>query len=108
MSDVWGEDVTRGWLPDDEQSEPCIMQSIRDFLAYRATVPQDVVALDLRDMKGLFSALSLDDAEAKESKSNSTTGTDSDQLDFLASSSSVHGEGPFGSFDSSPDVQNWT
>lgn len=97
LSDVWGEDVTRWWLPNDE-GYPTILQAIREFLEYRALAPQDNVATDLRDMKGLFSALSLEDAETREGKSTSTAGTDSDRFEFW---------GGEPGFDSSPDMQNW-
>lgn len=107
MSDVWGVDVTQWWL-DDEESQPPILKSIREFLEYRALDPQDDVATSLKSMKGLFSALNLEDSESREGKSNSTAGTESDQFEFLASSSSLQGDGPFGGFDSSPDMQNWT
>lgn len=103
MSDVWDEDVTSWWLPNDE-SYPEILRAIREFIEYRASAPQDVVATDLRDMKGLFSALSLDDAVTREGRSSSTAGTDSDRFEMLGS---TLGESQFGGFESSPDMQSW-
>lgn len=57
-------------------------------------------------MKGLFSALNLEDSEGKEGISNSTGGTESDQLEFLAGSS-YQGEESYGGFESSPEHQSW-
>ncbi|GAB7357660.1 hypothetical protein MBLNU459_g0152t2 [Dothideomycetes sp. NU459] len=95
MTGIWGVDVTRWWLPNDEGYPP-ILQSIREFSDYRARIPEDTVATDLRDMKGLFNALSLDtDSADRESRG---TGTDSDQFDFGLDGVQL--------YDSSPDM-NW-
>ncbi|KAL1296971.1 hypothetical protein AAFC00_004570 [Neodothiora populina] len=107
LTDMWGVDVMQWWL-EDETTYPHILKSIREFLEYRALDPLDDVATSLKSMKGLFSALNIEDAETREGKSSSTTGTDSDQFEFLASSSSVIGDGPFEGFDSSPEMQTWT
>ena len=80
MTEVWGVDVMRWWLPNDEGYFP-ILQAVREFIDYRARVPADTVQSDLRDMKGLFSALQLDETETKTSV-GSQAGTDSDQFDF--------------------------
>lgn len=83
MTGVWGADVMRWWLPNDEGYYP-ILQAVREFIDYRARVPQDNVQSDLRDMKGLFKALQLDDTETNFKKSaGSAGGTDSsDPFDF--------------------------
>ncbi|CAD0113861.1 unnamed protein product, partial [Aureobasidium uvarum] len=83
MTGVWGVDVMRWWLPNDEGYYP-ILQAVREFIDYRARVPQDNVQSDLRDMKGLFKALQLDDTDSKQS-AGSAGGTDSsDPFDFEA------------------------
>lgn len=61
MSDLWNVDVSRWWLPLDE-GYPRIMKSIREFIDYRTSDPQDSISADLRDMRGVFRALSLDDS----------------------------------------------
>lgn len=97
MSDVWNEDVTRWWLPNEEGYPP-ILRSIREFIDYRTRVPQDTASEDLRDMKGLFSAMSMEDSDTKdkESKSSGTTGSDL-VLDF--------GQEEFLRWESSPDMK---
>lgn len=78
MCDVWNVDVTRWWLPNDEGYPP-IIHAIRQFIDYRARAPHDTASEDLRDMKGLFNALSLDDASDAKSRG---TGTDSDHPEW--------------------------
>jgi hypothetical protein len=88
MTGVWGADVMRWWLPNDEGYYP-ILQAVREFIDYRARVPQDNVQSDLRDMKGLFKALQLDDTDSKKS-AGSAGGTDSSSpFDFEAAGSSM-------------------
>lgn len=95
MTGIWGVDVTRWWLPNDEGYLP-VLQAIREFGDYRARIPADSVATDLRDMKGLFNALSLEgDSADRESRG---TGTDSDQFDYGLDGQQL--------YDSSPDL-NW-
>ncbi|THY68064.1 hypothetical protein D6C77_00829 [Aureobasidium pullulans] len=97
MTGVWGVDVMRWWLPNDEGYFP-ILQAVREFIDYRARVPQDNVQSDLRDMKGLFSALQLDDTDSKKG-TGSQGGTDSsDPFDFDAQGSMP--------WESSPEM-NW-
>lgn len=94
MTGKWGADVSRWWLPNDEGFPP-IIQAIREFIEFRARAPKDTVSEDLRDMKGLFTALTLDDSDNQ--REGRGTGTDSDQF------------GDQGSvlYESSPDF-NWT
>lgn len=40
MSEVWGEDVTNWWLPNNE-GYPTAIKTVRDFIAYRASKPAD-------------------------------------------------------------------
>ncbi|KAF2489370.1 hypothetical protein BU16DRAFT_471850 [Lophium mytilinum] len=64
MTDDWGIDVTRWWFPNDEGCPP-IVRSIKEFSHDRTTEPKDQISEDLRDMKGLFSSLSLGDSPDK-------------------------------------------
>jgi hypothetical protein len=48
------------WLPNDENCPP-IIRSIRKFVEERTSPAKDLPTEDLRDMKGIFSSLSLDD-----------------------------------------------
>ncbi|KAG9946881.1 hypothetical protein KCU98_g18318, partial [Aureobasidium melanogenum] len=98
MTGVWGVDVMRWWLPNDEGYHP-MLQAVREFIDYRARVPQDNVQSDLRDMKGLFKALQLDDTDSKKD-AGSAGGTDSsDPFDFEPAGSMP--------WESSPEM-NWT
>jgi len=100
MSDAWNVDVTHWWLPEGEgQQCPPILRSIRDFIDYRATIPQDTLTEDVRDMKGLFHAMSIEDPEARETKSTGTHASD----DFIDLDTFGGGVDTM-SFDSSPDL----
>lgn len=91
MTDLWNEDVTHWWLPDDE-GYPAIIKAIRDFVQYRAGIPTDAASVDVRDMSGIFRDMQVREGEAEESRG---TGTDSDHLD------------PSMTWESSPE-QPWT
>lgn len=58
MSDAWGVDVTRWWLPDDEGYAP-ILRAIREFVEYRTMPARDRASEELRDMSGIFESLNL-------------------------------------------------
>jgi hypothetical protein len=51
------------WLPNEE-GRPRLLKQVRNFLT---TKPSDEKGEDLRDMKGIFSALSLSDTSSPES-----------------------------------------
>ena len=84
MSEVWGEDVSHWWLPNDE-GYPDIIRSIRDFIEYRARMPADTWGEDVRDMNGIFRALKLSSEHDGDFQSLPDdlrgTGTDSDTFD---------------------------
>ena len=65
MSDVWNIDVTEWWLPRCSYECPPIIRALRDFIAERGTIvmPHDTAAEDVREMKGIFSAMTLDDTD---------------------------------------------
>lgn len=58
------------WLPNDEACPP-IIRSIKDFITDRTTAPKDQASEDLREMKGLFSTLTISDSPS----SDTTTST---------------------------------
>ncbi|KAK5138158.1 hypothetical protein LTR08_004853 [Meristemomyces frigidus] len=75
MTGLWGEDVTHWWLPNDE-GYPVIIRAIRAFIDYRARMPPDAWAEDVRDMSGIFRSLNLDDTVVPDELQE--IGTDSD------------------------------
>jgi len=56
MADAWQEDVLHWWLPNEE-GLPRTIKTIREFVQERTMPPRDQSSADVRDMKGLFSAL---------------------------------------------------
>lgn len=40
MSELWCEDVTEWWLPNNE-GYPTSIKTVREFIAYRASKPAD-------------------------------------------------------------------
>ena len=73
-SEVWGIDVNHWWLDNDEGFPP-IIRAIRDFIEYRARVPEDTMEAHIRDMSGIFRGLNVEEG--------GSTGTDSDQFSPL-------------------------
>jgi hypothetical protein len=63
MTEEWGIDVTRWWLPDEDC--PPIIRAIKDFSHERTMEPKDQSSEDLRDMKGMFKGLTLGDSPDK-------------------------------------------
>lgn len=49
------------WLPNDENC-PLIIRSIKDFIKDRTQAPKDQVSDDLREMRGIFSSLTISDS----------------------------------------------
>jgi hypothetical protein len=49
------------WLPNDEHC-PSIIRSIKDFIKDRTQAPKDQVSEDLREMRGIFSSLTISDS----------------------------------------------
>lgn len=49
------------WLPNDEGCPP-IIRSIKDFIKDRTQMPKDQVSEDLREMRGIFSSLTISDS----------------------------------------------
>ena len=61
MLEGWGIGPSDWWLPNDEGCPP-IIRSIKDFIRERTTAPKDQVSEDLREMKGIFSTLTISDS----------------------------------------------
>ncbi|KAF2836000.1 hypothetical protein M501DRAFT_940621 [Patellaria atrata CBS 101060] len=82
MTEVWQVDVKHWWLPNDENYPPLI-RAMRTFIEERTISPRDRTGEDLRDMKGLFSAMSLDDSPAASPGGGSTKGKEREELESV-------------------------
>jgi hypothetical protein len=76
------------WLPDDEACPP-IIRSIKDFIKDRTQAPKDQVSDDLREMRGIFSSLTISDSPP----SDNMTVTSADSLGIAG----IHGAEMHGS-----------
>ncbi|KAF2637468.1 hypothetical protein P280DRAFT_105984 [Massarina eburnea CBS 473.64] len=79
MLEGWGMPPSDWWLPNDEDCPP-IIRSIKNFIRERTTTPKDQVSEDLREMRGIFSTLTISDSPSSNSSSTpieSTTGAPS-------------------------------
>ncbi|TKA66725.1 hypothetical protein B0A49_10110 [Cryomyces minteri] len=94
LTDHWGEDVRRWWLPNDGDYPPMI-RSIREWTEERTVKPRDSAGEDIREIKGIFSSWTLEDGVTKAEKG---TETESDGLEH----SDADGDGPM-VYGSSPD-----
>ncbi|KAF2746351.1 hypothetical protein M011DRAFT_93243 [Sporormia fimetaria CBS 119925] len=65
MLEQWGLEHSDWWLPNDEDC-PRIIRSIKDFIQERTTAPKDQTSEDLREMKGIFSTLTISDSPPDE------------------------------------------
>lgn len=63
------------WLPNDEACPP-IIRSIKNFIKERTLAPKDQVSDDLREMRGIFSSMTISDSPP----SDNMTVTSSDGL----------------------------
>lgn len=79
MSEQWGEDVSRWWLPNDE-GYPTIIRAIRDFIEYRASNPTDPFGLQVSEMSGIFRDMNVAESPTIPEDLKGT-GTDSDAFD---------------------------
>ena len=63
MATLWSmPEVEHWWLPSDE-GYPAVVRSIRSFVEERASQPHDSPSTDLKDIKGIFSAMKLDEPD---------------------------------------------
>ncbi|KAI0573608.1 c6 finger domain protein [Pyrenophora tritici-repentis] len=61
MLEMMGIGPSDWWLPNDEGC-PRIIRSIKDFIKERTQAPKDQVSDDLREMRGIFSSLTISDS----------------------------------------------
>lgn len=74
MLEQWGVEPSDWWLPNDERC-PRIIRSIKNFILERTTAPKDQTSEDLREMRGIFSTLTISDSPSSDQLS--TTPIDS-------------------------------
>lgn len=79
MLESMGAGPTDWWLPNDEACPP-IIRSIKDFIKDRTTAPKDQVSNDLREMRGIFSSMTISDSPP----SDSMTVTSADSLGAIS------------------------
>lgn len=65
----WGIEHSDWWLPNDERCPP-IIRDIKDFIQERTSAPKDQTSEDLREMRGIFSTLTLSDSPPSETSSH--------------------------------------
>ena len=85
VSAVWGIDVNHWWLPNEE-GYPRVVRAIRDFISYRASIPKDPLAVNVRDMTAILQSPNLRE-ESSPPGDLKSTGTDSEAFDSLLDSS---------------------
>lgn len=82
MSDYWDTDVTEWWLPNGE-GYSAVLRATRALNASRTNDIKNVAAEDLRDMKGVFEAMSLENRPHTEHSGSVETDL-KDQIDELS------------------------
>lgn len=71
VAEIWNiPELHHWWLPNDEGYPP-IIRSIRTFVEERTLKPTNQANEDVRNMKGIFSKMSIFDENPKKSPSNS-------------------------------------
>lgn len=83
MTDIWGEDMSHWWLPNDE-GHLATIRTIREFVEYRATKPLDSWAVGIRDMSGIFRTLNI------EEQGDASAGTEGSTSPWVNDSSPEH------------------
>ena len=66
MLESMGQEPSDWWLDDDEACPP-IIRTIKDFIKERSMAPKDQVSEDLREMRGIFSSLTISDSPSSDS-----------------------------------------
>jgi hypothetical protein len=74
------------WLPNDEGCPP-IIRSIKDFIKDRTQAPKDQVSDDLREMRGIFSSLTISDSPPPDNM----TVTSADGLGTISAQGDMYG-----------------
>lgn len=71
MAEIWNiPELHDWWLPNDEDYPP-IIRSIRTFVEERTLKPSNQANEDVRNMRGIFSKMSIFDESPKDSPSTS-------------------------------------
>ena len=73
MLEGWGLEPSDWWLPNDEGCPP-IIRSIKNFILERNAQPKDQTSDDLREMRGIFSNLTLSDTPSPDRPGDRTPG----------------------------------
>ncbi|KAF2996673.1 hypothetical protein E8E13_004257 [Curvularia kusanoi] len=76
MLEAWGLGPSDWWLPNDEGCPP-IVRSIKDFIHERSTAPKDQISEDLKEMRGIFSSLTISDSPGSDSMTITSNDTGS-------------------------------
>lgn len=79
LSDAWGIDVTRFWMPEDAPSDEApdrspMVRSLREFAEFRALPARDQQTEALREMAGLFNTLGFAGLDGKSPSGSSVSG----------------------------------
>lgn len=75
MAEIWNiPELPHWWLPNDEGYPP-IIRSIRTFVEERTLKPSNQANEDVRNMRGIFSKMSIFDESPKDSPSTSPEGS---------------------------------
>jgi len=73
MLEGWGLEPSDWWLPNDEGCPP-IIRSIKNFINDRNSQPRDQASDDLREIRGIFSNLTLSDTPSPDRPGEMTPG----------------------------------
>ncbi|KAF1830038.1 hypothetical protein BDW02DRAFT_121907 [Decorospora gaudefroyi] len=74
MLESMGASPSDWWLPNDEGCPP-IIRSIKDFIKERTQAPKDQVSDDLREMRGIFSSLTISDSPPSDTRTVTSAGS---------------------------------
>jgi hypothetical protein len=69
MLEAWGLEASDWWLPNDESCPP-IVRSIKNFIRDRTQEPKDQTSDDLREMRGIFSSMSISNSPSSDRTSD--------------------------------------
>ncbi|KAF2002236.1 hypothetical protein P154DRAFT_142877 [Amniculicola lignicola CBS 123094] len=67
----WNLEPADWWLPNDEGCPP-IIRSMKNFIFERTIAPRDQTSEDLREMRGIFTTLSISDSPTSSENTGST------------------------------------
>lgn len=68
LADLWNDrSVEEWWDPDDKEGCPSIIKEIRKWIEERTTSPRDHLREGVRDLKSLFSGLTISQGTSPDS-----------------------------------------